>query len=191
MTNNLFNKTGKRALVTGENTGIGLGIAQGPARAEATVCMHGRNAEECTAAREKLQEHSPASKDDIRRLVGALAVDWASHGIRVNGIGPGYIQTDMTVPLVGCGAFNEWVTRRTPHSRWGTPSNIEGAAVSLSSGKALIITGHILYIGGGWPSTFKRLFTLTHSTKPDALHVDFGVHALRLHMLIANQGAAI
>lgn len=95
-----------------------------------------------------------ASKGGVRQLVRALAVDWAPHGIRVNGIGPGYIETEMTRPLREQPEFDAWVRRRTPLGRWGCPDDFEGAVVFLASDAARFVTGQILYVDGGWLATF-------------------------------------
>ena len=71
----------------------------------------------------------PATKGGIRQLVKALAVDWAPFNIRVNGIGPGYVNTKMTRPLVEHKEFSAWVRKRTPLGRWAMPSDFEGLAV--------------------------------------------------------------
>ena len=95
-----------------------------------------------------------ATKGGIRQLVRALAVDWAPFGIRVNGIGPGYIHTHMTQPLVDDPEFSAWVAKRTPLGRWGRPQDLAGAAVFLASYAAAFVTGQIIYVDGGWLATF-------------------------------------
>ena len=95
-----------------------------------------------------------ASKGAIRQLVRAFAVDWAPFGIRVNGIGPGFIRTPMNKPLLENPEFDAWVKKRTPLGRWGEPSDLAGAAVFLASEAASFITGQILYVDGGWLATF-------------------------------------
>lgn len=95
-----------------------------------------------------------AAKGGIRQLIKALAVDWAPHGIRVNGIGPGYIETDMTRSLIEDAEFDAWVKKRTPLGRWGQPEDLQGAAVFLASDAACFVTGQILYVDGGWLATF-------------------------------------
>ena len=96
----------------------------------------------------------PATKGGIRQLVKALAVDWAPFNIRVNGIGPGYVNTEMTRPLVEHKEFSAWVRKRTPLGRWAMPSDFEGLAVFLASEASAFITGQIIYVDGGWLATF-------------------------------------
>jgi gluconate 5-dehydrogenase len=94
------------------------------------------------------------TKGGIRQLVKALAVDWAPFGIRVNGIGPGYIKTPMTEPLYTDSEFDAWVRQRTPLGRWGMPEDVTGTAVFLASDASAFITGQIIYVDGGWLATF-------------------------------------
>jgi gluconate 5-dehydrogenase len=82
-----------------------------------------------------------ASKGGVKMLTKAMAVDWGKHGIRVNGIGPGYFATDKT--------FTEWLTGRTPLNRWGETKELAGAAVFLASDAAAFVSGHVLYVDGG------------------------------------------
>jgi gluconate 5-dehydrogenase len=95
-----------------------------------------------------------ASKGGVRQLVKALAVDWAKYNIRVNGVGPGYIKTELTRPLHEDQDFSDWVEKRTPLGRWGEARDFEGIVAFLSSESASFITGQIFYVDGGWLSTF-------------------------------------
>ncbi len=95
-----------------------------------------------------------ASKGGIRQLTKALAVDSARYGITVNAIGPGYIRTPFTDALAADASFDAWVKERTPLGRWGVPTDISGVAVFLASSAARFLTGQILYVDGGWLSTF-------------------------------------
>ncbi len=95
-----------------------------------------------------------ASKGGILLLTKALAVDWAPHQILVNAIGPGFINTPMTKPLVDDPEFNEWVADRCPAGRWGTPGDLAGAAVFLASPASNFVTGQMVYVDGGWLARF-------------------------------------
>ena len=94
-----------------------------------------------------------ASKGGIRQLTKALAVEWARYNINVNAIGPGYIRTELTKPLWENPTFDNWVKKRTPKGRWGSPEDLGSAAVFLASSASDYITGHILYVDGGFLST--------------------------------------
>jgi len=74
-----------------------------------------------------------ASKGGLKMLVKAMCAEWAEYNIQVNGIGPGYFETDMTAPLVQDEQFSGWVRARTPAGRWGHPRELAGAAVFLAS----------------------------------------------------------
>ena len=91
-----------------------------------------------------------AAKGGVRSLTMQLAVEWAKHDIQVNGIGPGYILTDLTASLKDDPERNDTVLRRTPAGRWGTPEDLMGACVFLASDAANFMTGQILYVDGGW-----------------------------------------
>jgi gluconate 5-dehydrogenase len=95
-----------------------------------------------------------ASKGGIRQLTKALAVDWAKHGINVNAIGPGFIQTDLTRPLWEDESFNKWLKWKTPWAQWGKPEDLGNAAVYLAATASDFVTGHTLYVDGGLLSTF-------------------------------------
>lgn len=90
-----------------------------------------------------------ASKGGVKMLTKAMAVDWAKHNIQVNGIGPGFIVTEMNRPLLDDEKFNAMVKSRTPAGRWGEPSDLAGAAVFLASRASEYITGQIIYVEGG------------------------------------------
>jgi gluconate 5-dehydrogenase len=87
-------------------------------------------------------------------MTRALAVELAQHNIQVNGIAPGFFKTEMNAPLVASEEFSAWVAKRTPAGRWGEPSEIAGAAVFLASSAADYVTGHVLYVDGGFSASF-------------------------------------
>ncbi len=94
-----------------------------------------------------------ASKAAVANLTRGMAVDWAKHGINVNGIAPGYFRTELNAALVENPEFNAWIEKRTPMGRWGEVSELAGAAVFLSSDAASFINGQILYVDGAFSAT--------------------------------------
>ncbi len=91
-----------------------------------------------------------AAKGGLKMLTKNLACEWAEHNIQVNGIGPGYIATPQTAPLREPGhPFNDFIIAKTPAARWGTPEDLSGPAVFLSSEASDFVNGHILYVDGG------------------------------------------
>jgi gluconate 5-dehydrogenase len=94
------------------------------------------------------------SKGAVRMLTRALAVELAAHNIQVNGIAPGFFKTEMNAALIGDPEFSAWVARRTPAGRWGEPAEIAGAAVFLASKAADYVTGHVLYVDGGFSASY-------------------------------------
>ena len=94
------------------------------------------------------------SKGALRMLTRALAVECAPHNVQVNGIAPGFFKTEMNASLIANAEFSGWVERRTPAGRWGDPPEIAGAAVFLASPAADYVTGHILYVDGGFSAAY-------------------------------------
>lgn len=95
-----------------------------------------------------------ASKGALRMLTRALAVEVAPSNIQVNGISPGFFKTEMNTALIDNEEFSAWVARRTPAGRWGEPPEIAGAAVFLASSAADYVTGHVLYVDGGFSAAY-------------------------------------
>jgi gluconate 5-dehydrogenase len=95
-----------------------------------------------------------ASKGGLRMLTRALAVELAPHNIQVNGITPGFFNTEMNAALVADAEFSAWVARRTPAGRWAEPPEIAGAAVFLASSAADFVTGHLLAVDGGFSAAY-------------------------------------
>mgnify|MGYP001455943938 CR=1 FL=1 len=90
-----------------------------------------------------------AAKGGVKMLTRGMATDWGRHGIRVNGIGPGYFATELNKALIADEKFSAWVKGRTPLGRWGDLDELVGAAVFLASDAASFVTGHVLYVDGG------------------------------------------
>ncbi|MCW3849433.1 2-dehydro-3-deoxy-D-gluconate 5-dehydrogenase KduD [Sphingomonas sp. LB-2] len=91
-----------------------------------------------------------ASKSGIGGLTKLLANEWASKGICVNAIAPGYIATNNTAQLQADETRNRQIMERIPAGRWGSPDDMGGAAVFLASSASDYVQGHILAVDGGW-----------------------------------------
>lgn len=91
-----------------------------------------------------------ASKGALGSLVKALANEWASKGVNVNGIAPGYIATDNTEALRADETRSKSILDRIPASRWGEPEDFKGPAIFLASDAASYVHGTILTVDGGW-----------------------------------------
>jgi 2-dehydro-3-deoxy-D-gluconate 5-dehydrogenase len=91
-----------------------------------------------------------AAKGGVAQLTKALANEWASRGVNVNAIAPGYMRTDNTQALRADTARCDAITARIPAGRWGEPGDLAGAAVFLASPASDYVHGHILAVDGGW-----------------------------------------
>lgn len=91
-----------------------------------------------------------AAKGGLKMLTKAMAVEWGPLGIQANGLGPGYILSDLTRPLAAKPEFDAWVKQRTPAGRWGTPEDLVGTAVFLSSRASDFVNGQVVYVDGGF-----------------------------------------
>jgi gluconate 5-dehydrogenase len=251
-TGHLFNLTGKRVLITGSTSGIGLELARGLASAGATIILNGRSQERLIEAALSLSDmgFSPeqscfdvtdeggikdaiagltrqfpidvlinnagiqrrstlesvelsmwnevlatnltgamltsrevvhgmrlrgagkiinicslmsefgrkttgpytAAKGGLKMLTKAMCADWGRFNIQINAIGPGYFITKMTQTLAETPSFDSWVKQRTPAERWGTPNELLGAAIFLSTQASSFVNGQILYVDGGMSS---------------------------------------
>lgn len=93
-----------------------------------------------------------ASKHGVAGLTKAFANEWAASGVQVNGIAPGYIETDNTAPIRQDPERTQSITDRIPAGRWGKPEDIGGPAVFLASSASDYVNGHVLCVDGGWMS---------------------------------------
>jgi 2-deoxy-D-gluconate 3-dehydrogenase len=91
-----------------------------------------------------------ASKGGVARLTMALANEWASKGINVNAIAPGYISTDNTEALRNDADRSSSILARIPAGRWGQPEDFKGPIVFLASAASNYVNGTILTVDGGW-----------------------------------------
>ena len=91
-----------------------------------------------------------AAKGGVGQLTKAFANEWASKGVNVNAIAPGYMDTDNTEALRKNPERARQILDRIPAGRWGHPEDLAGAAVFLASAASDYIHGHILVVDGGW-----------------------------------------
>jgi gluconate 5-dehydrogenase len=102
----------------------------------------------CELARPTVTAYT-AAKGGVKMLTKAMAVELAKHNIQVNGLGPGYVTTEMNRPLFTDEKFDAWVRGRTPAGRWADPDDLVGAAVFFASKASDFVNGQILYVDGG------------------------------------------
>jgi glucose 1-dehydrogenase len=109
------------------------------------ICVGSTN----SLAAEKNSVVYDTSKGAVLMLIRSLAVTLASRGIRVNGIGPGIVETPLTKAGLDTPGVRPALERQIPLGRVGMPADIGGAAVFLASPAARYITGQMLYVDGG------------------------------------------
>lgn len=96
-----------------------------------------------------------SAKGGLKMLTKNICSEFGAENIQCNGIGPGYIATPQTAPLreiQNDGSrhpFDQFIIAKTPAGRWGTPDDLAGAAIFLSSDASNFVNGHILYVDGG------------------------------------------
>jgi len=91
-----------------------------------------------------------ASKGGVAQLTKALGNEWASRGVNVNAIAPGYMHTDMTAPRRANEASYNAITTRIPAARWGQPEDMMGSVIFLASRASDYLSGVILPVDGGY-----------------------------------------
>ncbi|MDI4663943.1 SDR family oxidoreductase [Xanthobacter autotrophicus] len=91
-----------------------------------------------------------AAKGGVELMTRQLALEWAKKGVRVNAVGPGYFETELTEGMRQNPKLAERVTGRTPMGRFGHPQELVGACLFLASPAASYITGASLAVDGGW-----------------------------------------
>ncbi len=90
------------------------------------------------------------SKHGVAGLTKALCNEWASLGVNVNAIAPGYMDTEMNSALRADTRRDQEISARIPAKRWGTPEDMGGLAVFLASSASDYIHGQVLAVDGGW-----------------------------------------
>lgn len=91
-----------------------------------------------------------ASKGGVAQVTKALSNEWAQHGINVNAIAPGYMDTSMNTGLLNDEVRNAEITKRIPAHRWGTPDDLKGVAVFLASPASDYLSGAVIPVDGGY-----------------------------------------
>ncbi len=91
-----------------------------------------------------------SSKSGMAGMTRALSAEWARHGIRVNGLGPGYFRTEMTEGFYADQAWHDAMLGKLPLGRFGELEDLIGATVFLLSPAASYVTGQVIYVDGGY-----------------------------------------
>ena len=102
-----------------------------------------------TVGGERMAAYS-ASKGAVDALTRTLALEWATRGIRVNTLSPGYFETDMTEALRGHKKWRGHLLSRIPMGRFGVPEELVSAALFLASDASGFMTGSTVVVDGGW-----------------------------------------
>ncbi|WP_119157368.1 2-dehydro-3-deoxy-D-gluconate 5-dehydrogenase KduD [Caldimonas tepidiphila] len=91
-----------------------------------------------------------ASKSGVMGITRLMANEWASHGINVNAIAPGYMATNNTAALRADESRNQAILERIPAGRWGKPDDLAGPVVFLASDASSYVNGYTIAVDGGW-----------------------------------------
>lgn len=91
-----------------------------------------------------------AAKGGVAQLTKALSNEWASRGININAIAPGYMATEMNTALIEDEGRSKEILSRIPAGRWGTPEDIMGTAIFLASDASDYLNGAIIPVDGGY-----------------------------------------
>lgn len=91
-----------------------------------------------------------ASKHAVAGVTKALANEWASKGIQVNAIAPGYMETNNTAAIQAEKLRYDAILERIPADRWGQPDDMKGPVVFLASSASDYLNGHVICVDGGW-----------------------------------------
>ncbi|RAS66937.1 gluconate 5-dehydrogenase [Lentzea atacamensis] len=90
-----------------------------------------------------------ASKGGLAMLTKGMCAEWASRGVTVNGLAPGYVVTELTRPLVQNPEFDAWIRGRTPAGRWASVEDLVGTLVWLCAPASDFVNGQVVAVDGG------------------------------------------
>ena len=91
-----------------------------------------------------------AAKGGLHNLTRELASQWARRGIRVNAIAPGWFETEMNSEMFADQGGQRYITEGAPMGRPGREGELDGALLFLASDASSYVTGHVLFVDGGW-----------------------------------------
>lgn len=91
-----------------------------------------------------------AGKSGLVGLTRELACQWATQGVRVNALAPGYFDTDLTAEMIAAESGRRWIERNTPMRRIGADHELDGALLFLASDASSYVTGQTVAVDGGW-----------------------------------------
>ena len=91
-----------------------------------------------------------ASKGGVAQLTKALSNEWAGRGVNVNAIAPGYMNTELTSPLVDSPQREPLILARIPADRWGVPDDLKGVTLFLASAASDYVHGAVIPVDGGF-----------------------------------------
>ena len=91
-----------------------------------------------------------AAKGGVAQLTKALSNEWASQGINVNAVAPGYVATEMNTALLNDQDRARSILERIPAGRWGTAEDFKGVTVFLAGKASRYVSGSVLLVDGGW-----------------------------------------
>jgi 2-deoxy-D-gluconate 3-dehydrogenase len=95
----------------------------------------------------------------VANITKALSNEWASQGVNINAIAPGYIATDMNTALLQDDTRRRQIIERIPQGRFGSADDFKGAVVYLASNASNYVNGEILVVDGGWMGKYINDFS--------------------------------